>query len=163
LQVCLKPAAIVAGNRIFHRLFLSGFLHADDMHLYYNMVSLLWKGVKLEGTMGSLRFGIMMAFLLFASHILVVASSFFVADTIGFPTLIHQCAVGFSAVLFGMKAVLNSSSPAFEYVGGVLLPTKYAAWGELVRCWLSRRVAVLVAPDCVGVDVIVVIVVVVVV
>ena len=34
------------------------------------------------------------------------------------------CAVGFSAVLFAMKVVLNSSSPGWTSVAGISLPTK---------------------------------------
>ena len=45
--------------------------------------------------------------------------------------------VGFSAVLFGMKLVLNADSPTFTPVAGVLLPTKYAAWGELLLIQLT--------------------------
>ena len=37
------------------------------------------------------------------------------------------CAVGFSAVLFAMKVVLNSNSPGWTSVAGISLPTK-------VRC-----------------------------
>ena len=47
------------------------------------------------------------------------------------PTFASQyystCAVGFSAVLFAMKVVLNSSSPGWTSVAGISLPTK-------VRC-----------------------------
>ena len=93
LQVCLNPAAIVQGRRTLARLLLSGFLHGDDIHLYYNMVSLLWKGAQLERRMGTQRFIVMVAFLLVSSHILVVASAFFAADMFGYPSLIHQCAV----------------------------------------------------------------------
>lgn len=42
-----------------------------------------------------------------------------------------ECAVGFSAVLFAMKMVLNWDSPDFTNVYGVLLPSRYAAWAEL--------------------------------
>jgi len=35
------------------RLLGSAFVHADDHHLYYNMLSLLWKGIQLETSMGS--------------------------------------------------------------------------------------------------------------
>lgn len=34
------------------------------------------------------------------------------------------CAVGFSAVLFAMKVVLNSNSPDWSSVAGISLPTK---------------------------------------
>jgi hypothetical protein len=98
-----------------------------------SQVSLLWKGVQLERRFGSIKFGVMVAYLLVASHILVVALSFGAADVLSYPGLLSQCAVGFSAVLFGLKAVLNANSPTFSQVGGMLLPTKYAAWAELVR------------------------------
>jgi rhomboid domain-containing protein 1 len=35
------------------RLLLSALVHGDDRHLYYNMTSLLWKGINLEGSMGT--------------------------------------------------------------------------------------------------------------
>ena len=34
------------------------------------------------------------------------------------------CAVGFSAVLFAMKVLLNSNSPGWSSVAGISLPTK---------------------------------------
>ena len=39
--------AVVYGMEV-HRLWLSAIYHLSDMHLYYNMVSLLWKGRILE-------------------------------------------------------------------------------------------------------------------
>ena len=35
------------------RLLLAAFFHMDEMHLVYNMISFLWKGVELEPAMGS--------------------------------------------------------------------------------------------------------------
>ena len=46
-QVCLLPSAILAGNRPLERLLLSGFLHGDDNHLYYNMVG-MWRSVHFQ-------------------------------------------------------------------------------------------------------------------
>ena len=40
------------------------------------------------------------------------------------------CAVGFSAVLFALKVVLNSNSPGCSSVAGISLPTK-GSWPEL--------------------------------
>ncbi|MEE6500676.1 hypothetical protein FKM82_003879 [Ascaphus truei] len=39
----------------WQRLLLSPFHHADDWHLYFNMVSLLWKGSKLERVLFALK------------------------------------------------------------------------------------------------------------
>jgi membrane associated rhomboid family serine protease len=42
--ICLQPAKIVSalqgGNVLLNRLLLSSIVHGDDMHLYYNMISL---------------------------------------------------------------------------------------------------------------------------
>jgi hypothetical protein len=50
----------------------------------------------------------------------------------------HSCAVGFSAVLFALKYVLNqtlsssSSHPQSSILYGLPIPLKYACWAELV-------------------------------
>uniref|UniRef100_K3WGF9 Peptidase S54 rhomboid domain-containing protein n=1 Tax=Globisporangium ultimum (strain ATCC 200006 / CBS 805.95 / DAOM BR144) TaxID=431595 RepID=K3WGF9_GLOUD len=40
--------------------------------------------------------------------------------------------IGFSGVLFALKVLLNHNSPTFSSVYGFQVPTKYAAWLELV-------------------------------
>lgn len=42
---CLQPFSVVR-RREWRRLLASGFLHADEPHIYFNMSSLLWKGGK---------------------------------------------------------------------------------------------------------------------
>ena len=51
-DVCIG-AGMVWHRLDMRRLLLASFFHLDDMHLYYNMVSLLWKGRDLEPRMGS--------------------------------------------------------------------------------------------------------------
>ena len=57
---CLLPATIVSnfqdGNLSLNRLVFATLIHGDDIHLYYNMISLGWKGVELEMSMGSEKF-----------------------------------------------------------------------------------------------------------
>lgn len=48
------------------------------------------------------------------------------------PGSFHSCAVGFSAVLFSLKYVLNSSAPGSTPVFGFEVPTRLACWAELV-------------------------------
>ena len=38
-----------------------------------------------------------------------------------------QCTVGFSGVLFGLKTVLNWTTPSVESVQGITLPSKVLA------------------------------------
>lgn len=52
-QNCIHPSKIIQSilnNRsiLLNRLVFSSLIHVDDMHLYYNMLSLLWKGINLE-------------------------------------------------------------------------------------------------------------------
>jgi hypothetical protein len=52
------------------------------------------------------------------------------------PTRRHMyassCAVGFSAVLFAFKAVLNADDPSTSSIMGIPVPTRFMAWGELL-------------------------------
>nr|AIY60752.1 rhomboid protein Ginbi_RBL14 [Ginkgo biloba] len=131
-EVCLNPY-LVLKDRDVKRLFLSAFYHVDESHLVYNMLSLLWKGVQLERMMGSTEFASMVALLLGLSHGIVVVLAKLLATFFDYPyALISECAVGFSAVLFALKVVLNSNSPNYANVYGVLVPARHAAWAELL-------------------------------
>ena len=53
--VCMSTY-LVWHRQDWKRLILSQFFHADDMHLYFNMASLLIKGRSLEQRFGSTYF-----------------------------------------------------------------------------------------------------------
>lgn len=131
-EVCLNPHLVIKDWDV-KRLFLSAFYHVDETHLVYNMLSLLWKGVQLEGRMGSLKFAEMITVLLGLSHGLVVVLAKGLSMFVDYPDALYsQCAIGFSAVLFALKVVLNWNSPTYTYVYGVRVPARYAAWAELI-------------------------------
>ena len=110
-QNCLHPAQIwtsaTSGEVLAHRLLLSAFIHADDYHLYYNMLSLLYKGINLEREMGSPKFAQLVAFSLVTAHSLMVLLAWFLNAFCAYPATFNTCAVGFSAVLFALKYVWN--------------------------------------------------------
>lgn len=114
------------------RIVTSGFIHVDDWHLYHNMMSFLWKGYNLEHSLNSVRFLGTVACLLILSHSLIVVVAFVLATSFQNPNILYQCSVGFSAVIFALKVLLNHNSPTFSSVYGFQVPTKYAAWLELV-------------------------------
>ncbi|KAK8950834.1 hypothetical protein KSP39_PZI004667 [Platanthera zijinensis] len=104
-----------------------------ESHLVYNMMSLLWKGIQLENSMGSVEYTSMMAALLCLSQgiSLLLAKSlliFFDYETAYY----DQYAVGFSGVLFAMKVVVNSQSDDTTFLNGLLIPARHAAWAELI-------------------------------
>jgi rhomboid domain-containing protein 1 len=107
------------------------FYHLSETHLFYNMTSLLWKGVQLEMSVGSAGFASMVAALLGLSQGITLLLSKGLL-LLGDETSYFSQAAGFSGVLFGMKVVLNAWSDDFVYLHGMVIPSKYAAWAELI-------------------------------
>jgi len=118
---CLKPSLIAERGQL-GRLLTSGFIHGHDYHLYYNMLSLLYKGASLERAHGSGFMAALSAFALIAAHSAYVAAAWLARDAL--PGTYYGCAVGFSGVLFALKTVWNARSEPSVW--------KYAAWSELV-------------------------------
>ena len=78
------------------RLFLASFFHLDEWHLYYNMVSLLWKGLRLERQLGSTYFLYLIAVFSVAVNAVMVGLSMGAEHIFHDYTYIQQCAAGFS-------------------------------------------------------------------
>lgn len=105
---CINPTAVVLkGER--HRLLLSTLIHLDDVHLLYNMLSLVHKGVTLETQMGSATFAGLVAYLAFVSNVLYCAVAFLFKQGGVNSRLWGSCAAGFSGVLFGLGSILTTS------------------------------------------------------
>lgn len=117
------------------RLVWSALLHADEWHLYYNMSSFLWKGLQLEPAYGTARFIALIAELLLSCQCIYCGIFWAARGALGPESPVVQqaysytCAVGFSGVLFALKAVLMSEAVAWQHVsvpmvGQVPLPPK---------------------------------------
>ena len=137
---CLHPQKIIRHwnwkeEIDYQRLLFSGFIHADDRHLYYNMLSFCWKGMHLEPLFGAFDYTVLVAYSLVVSHSLfvIIASAL---DYAGFDNTIssyNTCAVGFSAVIFSLKYVWTQySSDGYSRILGFSIPLKQATWAELV-------------------------------
>jgi len=105
------------------RLLLASFYHANDIHLYYNMSSFIWKGRQLEPIFGPKRFAILIIILALVSNILMVAISVGLSEVFQNSDSMHTCAVGFSAVLFALKVIITETSPSNN---------KWIYWSELL-------------------------------
>ncbi|KAF8394773.1 hypothetical protein HHK36_020988 [Tetracentron sinense] len=130
-EVWFNPHLILK-HRDIKRFFLSAVYHMGESHLVYNMMSLLWKGIQLETSMGSIEFASMVATLLGMSQgiTLLLAKALLVFDYER--AYYYEHSVGFSGVLFAMKVVLNSQSENYTYVHGLVVPARHAAWVELI-------------------------------
>lgn len=133
-RLCISGAG-VALDREYLRLIIPSIRHTHDIHLYYNMVSLAWKGLELEKRLGSAKFLVTLIILTLVSSIFYVVLAVAGADLLEDHSLMTQCAIGFSGVLFGMK-VLNTHYSNQEQQRtsffGFLVPMKFAVWLELI-------------------------------
>jgi Rhomboid family len=107
---------------------------ADEYHLFYNMSSFLWKGVQLEPAMGAARYALLLAELWLVSGALLCAlfaAGASMPSSVPFAAYYYHsyCAVGFSAVLFGLKTILYSSNDRWQevhlpFIGRVSTPPR---------------------------------------
>ncbi|KAL3671632.1 hypothetical protein V7S43_003545 [Phytophthora oleae] len=130
LPFALCPGKVVARKEI-GAVFVAPLIHSEEMYLYQSMLSLMWKGYKLEGRLGSVGFCVLLVYLIALTQALIV----FGAHLISWSAT-RECFTGFSGVLTAMKVVLNVNSPTFTKLYSFKVPTKYAAWLELFITYL---------------------------
>ncbi|XP_052784201.1 rhomboid-related protein 4-like [Mya arenaria] len=131
-DVCISTHLVVS-QRQWSRLLLGTLVHASDMHLYFNMVSLLWKGSMLERKFQSPYFAYMLAVFTFLSSGLLVALNWLMATVFDDYSYNLTCAVGFSGVIFALKVLTVHYSPrGLHYaLGFIPVPSRYIYWLEL--------------------------------
>ncbi|XP_032133527.1 rhomboid-related protein 4 isoform X2 [Sapajus apella] len=121
----------------WQRLLLSPVHHADDWHLYFNMASMLWKGINLEKRLGSRWFACVITTFSILTGVVYLLLQFAVAEFMDEPDFKRSCAVGFSGVLFALKVLNNHYCPGgFVNVLGFPVPNRFACWVELVAIHL---------------------------
>eukprot|EP00794_Sanderia_malayensis_P010628 gene10628-11753_t len=117
------------------RLFLAPFHHLDSMHLYFNMVSFLWKGRTLERRYGARKFFIIIAVFAVLSQLLMLFMNRFLSIFLWNSSYTTTCAAGFSGVIFALK-VLTTQNMWQESVSVLGLPftvpAQFACWIELL-------------------------------
>ncbi|NXO02183.1 RHBL4 protein, partial [Rhinopomastus cyanomelas] len=124
-------------RRNWQRLLLSPVHHADDWHLYFNMVSMLWKGMMLEKRLKSGWFAYIIAVFSLLTGVVYMVLEFLLAKILDDPLYEKSCAVGFSGVLFALKVLNNHYNPGrVSTVLGLPIPSKYACWVELLAIHL---------------------------
>lgn len=121
--------------RQWKRLLLASFVHLDDMHLYFNMASFLWKGRTLEQKYGSRKFFIIIMVFAVSSQILLIMLNRLFATLFWDSSYLTTCAAGFSAVIFALKVLTtrNMRQESVSILGfPITVPTQFACWIELV-------------------------------
>ncbi|KAM4590650.1 rhomboid-related protein 4 [Fundulus diaphanus] len=117
----------------WRRLLLSPFHHVDDWHLYFNMVSFLWKGMKLERRLGGAWFLYLLSVFSLLTGLVYLLLEALLTELTDDPSYSMDCAVGFSGVLFALKVLNNHYHPGgVTYMLGLPVSNRYASWVELV-------------------------------
>jgi len=133
-RLCLSGASVWLDGE-YLRLLVPAIRHTHDLHLYYNMVSLAWKGLVLEKRLGSAKFLLTLLVLTVMSSTAYVGLALLGADLFADQSIMRQCAIGFSGVLFAIKVINNNQEDGGNTRSsyfGFLIPMKYAVWIELV-------------------------------
>lgn len=137
-EACISVEFVSFENE-WKRIFYCAFEHADGAHLFYNMVSFVWKGILLETMLGSAHFGYIVSVFTALCGVVYVGlnsllGAFFDAD------FYYRCAAGFSGVIFALKVFNNHYFPgqALEFMGLVSeLPSGAVVWTELLLVHLA--------------------------
>lgn len=121
-------------NGDWKRLLFAAFYHLNDFHLYYNMASFVWKGISLEGRMGSSKFLYILAVFTVLTNVVLVGLDLALANITGNFSYIYTCAAGFSGVIFALKVLTTYNLPSgVSMVMGMFpVPMRWACWAELV-------------------------------
>lgn len=88
--------------------------------------------LQLEPRLGTARFATVIGSLVVGSSAVYCALQYVAAQLLG-PSHLHTCAAGFSCVLFGLKVIMQSTSPPSHSLFG--FPIHMAYWSELI--WIS--------------------------
>ncbi|XP_060799272.1 rhomboid-related protein 4 isoform X2 [Neoarius graeffei] len=132
LQTCVSVQQVYWAED-WHRLLFSPFHHVDDWHLYFNMVSFLWKGISLERRLGTAWFVYLLSVFSLLTGLVYLLLEEGLTRLLDDFSFSKQCAVGFSGVLFGLKVVNNYYNPGgVKYILGFPVANRYACWVELV-------------------------------
>uniref|UniRef100_A0A8D8TFN2 Rhomboid-related protein 4 n=1 Tax=Cacopsylla melanoneura TaxID=428564 RepID=A0A8D8TFN2_9HEMI len=132
LGVCISAHTILY-DREYRRLVLSALEHGDDMHLYYNMVSLIVKGKQLERMFGIIHYLVLVFFLIVSTSAMYVLLSVISSMINNDESDLYQCAIGFSAVLFAMKTIMTRLHPnETQQLLNMTVRAVYAPWIELI-------------------------------
>ena len=104
-EVCLSTHYVWRQAQ-WNRLILSTLFHASDMHLYFNMVSMLWKGSFLEKKFKSQYFAFLLIVFTILSSFTYVLLNMVLAIAFQDRSYELTCAVGFSGNFYVILLII---------------------------------------------------------
>jgi len=130
----LHPASVYHGKGL-HTLITSGFIHADLMHLFFNMFSFYFFAFTLEGILGHWQFALLYSLSLILSDLPTVARY---KDNYNYRSLGASGAI--SAVIFSFILFDPLAGMGFVFLPGIDIPAVVFGALYLVYCsYASKR------------------------
>lgn len=130
----LHPASVYHGKNL-HTLITSGFIHADLMHLFFNMFSFYFFAFTLEGILGHWQFGLLYGLSLVLSDLPTVVRY---KDSYNYRSLGASGAI--SAVIFSYILFDPLAGMGFVFLPGIDIPAVIFGALYLYYCsYASKR------------------------
>lgn len=131
-DMCISALKVIK-RKDWRSFVISNFEHGSDMHLYYNMVSLLLKGSYLEPMYGTANFAMLLGILSVGCSSMYVLLGYLLTQVTEDYSYFTSCAIGFSGVLFALKVIVVCEEQDKQHnVGSFRVPSKFAVWAELI-------------------------------
>ncbi|KAK8918492.1 hypothetical protein KSP39_PZI021854 [Platanthera zijinensis] len=135
VEICFLPSEVISRFQVY-RIYTSMLLHGPILHIAFNMFALIPLGTELERIMGSIRLLYLMILVATSNAIFHLIIAFIVAlnPLHPYPFLVHECAIGFSGVIFFMIVMETSLSgvQTKSVLGLFNVSAKWYAWIMLV-------------------------------
>ncbi|KZV28403.1 RHOMBOID-like protein 15, partial [Dorcoceras hygrometricum] len=134
-EVCFSPSAVISHFQVF-RIYTAIIFHGSLLHVLFNMLALVPMGSELERIMGSIRMLYVIILLATSNailHLLIALVGTYNPFHL-FPSLMNECAIGFSGILFSMIVIETSLSgvQSRSVFGLFNVPAKWYVWILLV-------------------------------
>lgn len=136
---CLSAQAVLQRLQVY-RLITAPLVHGSIMHLLFNMLALVPIASGLERSQGTLHLAALLAVLILLGNAgyVLLASLVQIASTLlslqlG-QALAHQCAIGFSGIVFGLIVIDNlvSHATSRSIFGLFSVPARVYPWALMV-------------------------------
>lgn len=135
IEICFLPSAVASQFQVY-RVYTSIFFHGSLLHVFFNMLALVPLGSELERIMGSVRLLLVMLLLATSNAVFHLLIALLVAHNPihRFPSLMNECAIGFSGIIFSMIVMETSLSgvQSRSVFGLFSVPAKWYAWILLI-------------------------------
>lgn len=133
--VCLAAQSVTQKLQVY-RLLTSAFVHGGLLHVAFNMMAFVPIGTSLERMQGTLALAHVIGLLIFVgggAYVAFATAASYVPWSIT-TKVAHQCAIGFSGVIFGLIVVDNSLTGATQrsIFGFFYVPAHLYPWTLLV-------------------------------